>query len=270
MPKIFISHNSNDKQIVEPIAIRLSKIYGQNNVFYDSWSIQPGDSIIGKMNQGLEEFTTFFYFISQNSLDSKMVLLEWQTALNRAVNNEIKFVAVRISDCKIPAILQNSLYIDLYGEGIDDAVEKMRKTILSETVYKPLDNIQNLRARAERINDNTIRVVVEALHYAENDPIMALACKNRLDEISVCYNVSDGMTIQRSDRISVENGLVLNSKNVYIQRAIKPGFPFVFEVYYDNIDYYERVALYKLVDANKSLYERVPLELSFEEGISAL
>ena len=42
---IFLSHNSKDKHIVEPIAIKLRDEFGQDNVFYDSWSIQPG----GKM-----------------------------------------------------------------------------------------------------------------------------------------------------------------------------------------------------------------------------
>ena len=50
---IFISHTAKDKTIVEPIALRLAQVYGQNNVFYDSWSIQPGDGIIDKMNEGL-------------------------------------------------------------------------------------------------------------------------------------------------------------------------------------------------------------------------
>ena len=47
---IFISHNSKDKAVVEQIAIRLRDIFGQNNIFYDSWSIQPGDGIIDKMD----------------------------------------------------------------------------------------------------------------------------------------------------------------------------------------------------------------------------
>ncbi|MCD5561543.1 toll/interleukin-1 receptor domain-containing protein [Lactobacillus delbrueckii subsp. lactis] len=52
---IFLSHNKLDKAVVEPIAIRLSNLYGQDNVFYDSWSIQPGDGIIDKMNEGLSK-----------------------------------------------------------------------------------------------------------------------------------------------------------------------------------------------------------------------
>jgi len=43
---IFLSHNSNDKGIVEPFAKGLAEIFGQDEVFYDSWSIQPGEGII--------------------------------------------------------------------------------------------------------------------------------------------------------------------------------------------------------------------------------
>ena len=83
---IFISYNHNDEQLVDMIARRLELEFGRDNIFYDKWSMQPGDSIIGKMNEGLEQFTTFFYFLSPNSLTSKMVAKEWQSALNKAVN----------------------------------------------------------------------------------------------------------------------------------------------------------------------------------------
>ena len=50
--QIFISHNSLDKSVVEPIAVKLAEVFGKANIFYDSWSIQPGDGIIDKMNIG--------------------------------------------------------------------------------------------------------------------------------------------------------------------------------------------------------------------------
>ena len=58
---------------MEPIALRLRDIFGQENVFYDSWSIQPGDGIIDKMNDGLTQCKLFFFFVSNNSLNSEMV-----------------------------------------------------------------------------------------------------------------------------------------------------------------------------------------------------
>ena len=66
---IFISHNHKDKPLVDMIARQLEISFGRDNIFYDSWSIQPGDSIIGKMNEGLQQTSIFFYFLSQNSLN---------------------------------------------------------------------------------------------------------------------------------------------------------------------------------------------------------
>ena len=51
--KIFISYNHNDKILIDTIARRLELEFGRNNIFYDAWAIQPGDSIIGKILQGL-------------------------------------------------------------------------------------------------------------------------------------------------------------------------------------------------------------------------
>lgn len=41
--KIFISYNHNDKQIIDTIVRRLEIEFGRSNIFYDAWSINPGD-----------------------------------------------------------------------------------------------------------------------------------------------------------------------------------------------------------------------------------
>ena len=65
---IFLSHNHKDKVLVEQFALRLREIFGQENVFYDSWAIQPGDGIIDKMNAGLEACRLGFYPVSADGL----------------------------------------------------------------------------------------------------------------------------------------------------------------------------------------------------------
>ena len=49
---IFLSHTHDDKPVVEPVALQLRKIFCEKKVFYDPWSIQPGDGFIEKMNDG--------------------------------------------------------------------------------------------------------------------------------------------------------------------------------------------------------------------------
>ena len=257
--KIFISYNHKDASIVDMISRRLELEFGRNNIFYDAWSIQPGDSIIGKMNDGLEMFTTFFFFISPNSLESKMVSLEWQTALNLAVNNDLKFVAVRIANCNPPAILSDKLYIDLFGEGMDSAVEKMKCVVKSESTYRPLEDAQNIIATTAVINPKTIRITIEARMYAEANPTFAFACANSLDDFSVCFNVSEGFTMTGKDEITTEDGTVLNARTVRLQRSLMPGFPFVFEVYLEKTSHLSDVAIYVLIDAAKRMYKGIPI-----------
>ena len=256
--KVFISYNHADANIVDMISRRLELEFGRNNIFYDAWSIQPGDSIIGKMNEGLENFSTFFFFLSPNSLASKMVSLEWQTALNRAVNKDLKFVAVRISECSPPAILSDKLYIDLYGEGLDNAVEKMKCVIKSESTYKPLADVQNLIARAIVKDSKTITITIEATMYAESNPTFAFACSNAFDEFSACFTISDGIAITGKDVLSFADGTELNAQTVQLQRPLKPGFPFVFEVSTADVKQLKSVAVHILADASKRMYKSIP------------
>ena len=78
-------------------------------VFYDSWSMQPGEGIIDRMNHGLEECKFFFFFVSKNSLVSNMVKLEWQNALYKETQNKVKLIPVKLDDCLMPAILTQTL-----------------------------------------------------------------------------------------------------------------------------------------------------------------
>ena len=93
---IFISHTKSDKALVEPVAIRLAQVFGKENIFYDSWSIQPGEGIIDKMNDALSKSRFFFFFVSKNSLNSNMVKLEWQNALYKQTRNQITLIPVKI------------------------------------------------------------------------------------------------------------------------------------------------------------------------------
>lgn len=181
---IFISYNHKDELLVDMVARRLELEFGRNNIFYDKWSIHPGDSIIGKMNEGLDAFTTFFFFLSPNSLTSKMVAKEWQSALALAINNSLKFVPVRIADCNPPAILTDTLYIDLYGIGLDDAVAQMKCVIRGKSTYTPLEEVSNLYAIVEKKSQHEIKLEIHARMYSENNNHFAFLLNNDVADFS--------------------------------------------------------------------------------------
>ncbi|WP_313291547.1 toll/interleukin-1 receptor domain-containing protein [Rhizobium rhizoryzae] len=117
--QIFLSHKHEDKPVVEPVAIRLKEIFGEEAIFYDSWSIKPGDGIIEKMNEGLTAPKFVFFFVSELALQSGLVRMEWQNALLKSSRGETRLVPVRIGNVPMPEVLKQNLYIDLYSVGIE-------------------------------------------------------------------------------------------------------------------------------------------------------
>lgn len=184
---IFLSHNFKDKPIVEPIAIKLAEVFGMDNVFYDSWSIQPGEGIIDKMDHGLEQCKFFFFFVSKNSLDSKMVKLEWQNALYKATHNKVKLIPVKLDDCLMPAILLQTLYIDIYGKGMEFGFRQMIDVINNVSTFDHSNQTyENLRGYIlKESNDSEIYIQIRAEKYFEPLSRYILLFENSEDEISV-------------------------------------------------------------------------------------
>ncbi len=221
---IFISYNHKDQQLVDMVARRLELEFGRNNIFYDKWSIQPGDSIIGKMNEGLNNFTTFFYFLSPNSLKSKMVSKEWQTALNKAINENLKFVPIRIADCNPPSILTDTLYIDLFGVGIDDAIAQMKNVVKGENNYQALDDISNLKAVVQIISSDSIKIEIKATLFSENDANFAYIFDNEIEDFDI-VPLSDSMSYNSTGEImGQKDGIIkkFHMKTVQLFRPITP------------------------------------------------
>lgn len=224
---IFLSHNYKDKPVVEQIALSLMQIFGKNQVFYDSWSIQPGDGIIDKMNKGLNDCQLFLFFVSKNSLQSKMVELEWQNAVMKATQGTTKIVPVKMDDCMMPPILLQTLYIDLFGQGLDVALSQIVDIASGRNTFKPgPQEFSNLRAYAHE-EDGCLIVECHAEFYLE--PISSFLFLVQNDENELEFQcLSSGMTYGGFNKgIKLDDGRVFNCQAVRIERPTTPGFPFV-------------------------------------------
>src|SRR5262245_52184692 len=108
---VFISHTSKDKPAVRKLAERLKK--DGLRVWFDEWSIQPGDLISLKIEQGLEQSRTLILAMSYNAFASEWVTLERHTALFRdPTNAERRFIPLRLDDAEITDTLKQFAYID--------------------------------------------------------------------------------------------------------------------------------------------------------------
>lgn len=223
---IFISHNFKDKAIVEPLAVKLMGIYGQDNVFYDSWSIQPGDGLIDKMNSGLEKCRFFFFFISQNSLSSKMVALEWQNIIIRATHGNVKLIPIRLDNSTMPAILLQTIYLDLYTNGLDVTLRQMVDVIEGRNTYKQeTKSFSNLYFSTYQ-KEKELIIEIQAKYYMEPKSNYLVLLNNQENEVTV-QPLESGMSRNGFNKnVELNTGLITNGWFIGVSEATVPAFPF--------------------------------------------
>ena len=108
---IFLSHNSEDKDWARMLASSL-KLTGVN-VWFDEWTIRPGDSMQTAVSDGLSGFDIFVLVWSKAAANSRWVRVEMEVALDRWINGEsCCVVPVRLDRTPLPALLRTVRYIN--------------------------------------------------------------------------------------------------------------------------------------------------------------
>lgn len=231
MSVIFISHTHADKPLVEPIALKLAAVAGHESIFYDSWSIQPGDGIINKMNDALMRCKFFFFFVSKKSLTSKMVELEWQNAIIKATKGEAKLIPIRLDDCTMPPLLLQTLYIDLYSYGPDVALRQMVDVIQGRNTFRPGETaeFQNVRGYISKI-EGGFRVEVRAEVYMEPHSRYIVLVENKEEEITWTAESEGMFNSGFNTNLTLNNGHTYNGISIGRLSPTSPGFPFIIRI----------------------------------------
>lgn len=135
--QVFMSHNEEDKQFVEKIGLFL-KSQGME-VWIDKWKMTPGDSLIAKIGDAIDDSDKLVAFLSPASVDSNWVKQELATGKIIELAEEkgvgVKFIIpVLLKPCKVPWFLRDKLYANFTDKDFDTACEELRRGILSETL----------------------------------------------------------------------------------------------------------------------------------------
>lgn len=94
-PRVFLSHNKNDKIFIEKIANDLRSC--GINVWYDEWEIPPGESIRKKIfEDGITSCDLFFVYLTENSIKSIWVQKELDSAFIQEIENQNSFLAMYV------------------------------------------------------------------------------------------------------------------------------------------------------------------------------
>lgn len=111
MAKIFLSHSSKDKGFVRKLATSLNKL--GHIVWLDEWEIRVGDSIVSKIESGIEQADFVVVILSKKSTSSEWVQKEWQAKYWDEINRRNVFVLpILLEECPIPILLRTKKYAD--------------------------------------------------------------------------------------------------------------------------------------------------------------
>jgi molybdopterin-guanine dinucleotide biosynthesis protein A len=122
MSNVFISYRRIDQTVAERLA---REIQGAgHNVWLDIWEIDLGDSIIAKIDTGLQGSSYLLLCFSRVGVDSPWISREWMSTLARQLEGyPIKIIPVRLTGVAPPAIIADLKAADLlsdWAQGVND------------------------------------------------------------------------------------------------------------------------------------------------------
>jgi HJR/Mrr/RecB family endonuclease len=127
-PSIFICHSSSDKQFVRQLTNKL-KLDGIET-WFDEVEIKIGDQIHSKINEGLKKSDFFGVVLSRESVKSKWVENELNSAstLEKYKTSNIFILPLLIEDCDVPPLLLDKRYAN-FKEDFESAYKELTDSI---------------------------------------------------------------------------------------------------------------------------------------------
>lgn len=126
-PKAFLCHATPDKDVyVLPFGAAL-RAHGID-AWVDTWEIQPGDSLLTRIEEGIEDAGFFLPFLSPRSLERPWVRAEIEMAVTRRMLDRLRIipllVGVRVH--ALPLFLQTIRGVPIDSEaGIPAAAQEV-------------------------------------------------------------------------------------------------------------------------------------------------
>jgi len=132
--KAFISYkkNSSAEQVAENIANRLAQ--QGINVWFDKWEIKAGDSVTGKLGEGFKGSDACLVFLSHEYDESKWCTKEMNTALAKAIGENLTIIPSLVEACNVPELLKELKRVDFIGPTATEFEQKLQE--ITDAIYK--------------------------------------------------------------------------------------------------------------------------------------
>lgn len=175
---IFLSHSHADNPFVRNLFLDLES--RGIKAWLDEAEIRPGDSLIAKIEEGIEVMDYLGVVLSPNSVESEWVLHEVRMALTQEIRGKtVKVIPLLIENCKLPGFLMDKLYIDFrdqnersYQKNIDSLVLRLqgeKPEIPKSNRLKFIDSLQSVPDDARVFDKEFANTNVLSLSRALND-----------------------------------------------------------------------------------------------------
>jgi len=124
---IFLCHSSTDKGFVRMVNDDLRRLGA--TTWLDENNIKVGDSLVGKISEGLKVSQFMAVFLSPASVKSIWTKKEWQSYLSRQLaGSAITILPVLIEKCEVPEILADLKYAD-FTESYHDGLRQLHAAL---------------------------------------------------------------------------------------------------------------------------------------------
>lgn len=124
---VFISYSSKDKSFIEKLSEKL--VDNRIGVWLDKWEMKPGDSLIDKIQNGIEDSSYLLVVLSKHYVESEWCKKEQNAGLTKEINNkEVVVIPILLEDCKVPLFLQEKVYAD-FREDFDRGFEELYRSL---------------------------------------------------------------------------------------------------------------------------------------------
>ncbi|WP_157879055.1 toll/interleukin-1 receptor domain-containing protein [Pararhodospirillum photometricum] len=109
--RVFLCHCSEDKEFVRRLAKSLDSL--GIAPWLDEVEIKPGDSLFGKIGEGLASCDYLFAVVSANSITSPWVDEELRSMMyTQLKSSQVRVIPIKIDDAEMPWFLTEKKYVD--------------------------------------------------------------------------------------------------------------------------------------------------------------
>ena len=128
--EIFISHSSKDKDEVEKLLPFINAM--GLPIWFDKYNIDIGQSIVEKVQEGVEISYAVLFWITDNFLESRWCKVEMNEFIRRMIEEIVVVISIldkSVSADKLPTFLKDIKYVQRDNESFEDIAKKISPTL---------------------------------------------------------------------------------------------------------------------------------------------